>query len=123
MHDVLAVSSGLGFTRNLTDADLRAQMFGTGEYLFTFITVFLHPYSETSWDDQVTKEPLVERTVRAVNHARETLLAGFTTVRFVIILLPLRLSNTCTWISARSVLRVVVVRERSLGSRNLAAMN
>ncbi|EJD03492.1 uncharacterized protein FOMMEDRAFT_166890 [Fomitiporia mediterranea MF3/22] len=45
------------------------------------VHLFLHPYSETSWDDQLTKEPLVERTIRAVAHARETLLAGFTTVR------------------------------------------
>ena len=45
------------------------------------ILVFLHAYSETSWDDQLTKESLVERTVRAVNHARRTLMAGFTTVR------------------------------------------
>ncbi|THG94173.1 hypothetical protein EW145_g8195 [Phellinidium pouzarii] len=40
------------------------------------VHLFLHPYAETSWEDQLTKEPLVERTVRAVNHARETLLAG-----------------------------------------------
>ncbi|KDQ20340.1 hypothetical protein BOTBODRAFT_101627 [Botryobasidium botryosum FD-172 SS1] len=44
-------------------------------------TVFLHPYSETSWTDQVTRESITERTVRAVNHAKKTLLAGFTTVR------------------------------------------
>lgn len=43
--------------------------------------LFLHPYDETSWDDQVLKEPLALRTVRAVNHARDTLMAGFTTVR------------------------------------------
>jgi imidazolonepropionase-like amidohydrolase len=43
--------------------------------------LFLHPYNETSWDDQVLKEPLALRTARAVNHARATLLAGFTTVR------------------------------------------
>ena len=43
--------------------------------------VFLHPYSEASWDDQVTGESVTERTIRAVNHARATLLAGFTTVR------------------------------------------
>ncbi|TDL28048.1 hypothetical protein BD410DRAFT_739450, partial [Rickenella mellea] len=42
---------------------------------------FLHPYDETAWEDQVLKETLVERTVRATNHARTTLLAGFTTVR------------------------------------------
>src|SRR6185503_18951925 len=43
--------------------------------------LFLHPYNETSWDDQVLKESRAERTARAVVHARETLMAGFTTVR------------------------------------------
>jgi len=42
---------------------------------------FLHPYNETSWDDQVLKESRAERTARAVNHAKATLMAGFTTVR------------------------------------------
>jgi len=43
--------------------------------------LFLHPYNETSWDDQVLKESRAERTARAIIHARNTLLAGFTTVR------------------------------------------
>ena len=43
--------------------------------------LFLHPYNETSWDDQVLKESRAERTARAVNHAKLTLMAGFTTVR------------------------------------------
>lgn len=43
--------------------------------------LFLHPYNETSWDDQVLKESRAERTARAVNHAKATLLSGFTTVR------------------------------------------
>jgi len=43
--------------------------------------VFLHPYNETPWDEQVLHESRAERTVRAVNHARATLLAGFTTIR------------------------------------------
>ena len=43
--------------------------------------LFLHPYNETLWDDQVLKESRAERTARAVVHARETLMAGFTTVR------------------------------------------
>ena len=43
--------------------------------------LFLHPYNETSWDDQVLKESNAERTARATVHARNTLLAGFTTVR------------------------------------------
>ena len=43
--------------------------------------LFLHPYNETPWDDQVLKEAEAYRTVRAVNHARDTLAAGFTTLR------------------------------------------
>jgi imidazolonepropionase-like amidohydrolase len=45
------------------------------------VHLFLHPYDETSWDDQVAKEPLALRTARAVAAARATLAAGFTTVR------------------------------------------
>jgi len=43
--------------------------------------LFLHPYNEISWNDQVLKESRAERTARAVTHAQATLLAGFTTVR------------------------------------------
>ncbi len=43
--------------------------------------MFLHPYNEANWDDQVLREPRSLRTARAVVHARNTLLAGFTTVR------------------------------------------
>ncbi len=43
--------------------------------------LFLHPYNETSWNDQVLTESRAERTVRAVEHAKATLMAGFTTVR------------------------------------------
>ena len=43
--------------------------------------VLLHAYDETSWNDQVLKEPLGLRTARAVNHLRDTLHAGFTTIR------------------------------------------
>jgi len=43
--------------------------------------LFLHPYNETLWDDQVLHESRAERTARAVVHARATLMAGFTTVR------------------------------------------
>ncbi|HYJ52711.1 MAG TPA: amidohydrolase family protein [Allosphingosinicella sp.] len=43
--------------------------------------LFLHPYNETSWDDQVLREPLALRTDRAVASARATLMAGFTTAR------------------------------------------
>jgi imidazolonepropionase-like amidohydrolase len=43
--------------------------------------VLLHPYDETSWNDQVLHESLGVRTARAVNHLRATLMAGFTTIR------------------------------------------
>ena len=43
--------------------------------------VFLHPYDETPWNDQVLEEALALRTARAVNHLRATLEAGFTTIR------------------------------------------
>lgn len=43
--------------------------------------LLLHPYNETSWDDQVLKESAALRVIRATKHAKQTLLAGFTTVR------------------------------------------
>ena len=43
--------------------------------------LFLHPYNETLWDDQVLKEPVPYRTLRAGRQARATLLSGFTTLR------------------------------------------
>ncbi|WP_439883535.1 amidohydrolase family protein [Pontibacter sp. MBLB2868] len=43
--------------------------------------LLLHPYNETPWNDQVLKESRAERVARATNHARQTLMAGFTTVR------------------------------------------
>jgi len=43
--------------------------------------LFLHPYNETLWDDQVLKEPFGYRMIEAVAHARATLEAGITTTR------------------------------------------
>ncbi len=43
--------------------------------------VLLHPYSETPWNDQVAHEALSLRVARATNHLRNTLMAGFTTIR------------------------------------------
>jgi imidazolonepropionase-like amidohydrolase len=43
--------------------------------------LFLHPYNETLWDDQVLHEPLALRTARAVVQAERTIEAGFTTER------------------------------------------
>jgi len=43
--------------------------------------ILLHAYNETPWNDQVAHEGLALRAARAVNHLRDTLMAGFTTVR------------------------------------------
>jgi imidazolonepropionase-like amidohydrolase len=43
--------------------------------------LLLHPYNEAPWEDQVLKQPQALRVCRATNHAKSTLLAGFTTVR------------------------------------------
>ena len=43
--------------------------------------VFLHPYDEAPWNDQVLKEPLAYRTIAAALHCARTLQAGFTTLR------------------------------------------
>ncbi len=43
--------------------------------------VFLHPYNEALWNDQVLKEDLAYRTIAAVLHCEWTLMAGFTALR------------------------------------------
>jgi len=43
--------------------------------------IFLHPYNETLWNDQVLKETEAYRTIEAVKHIHDTLMAGFTTLR------------------------------------------
>lgn len=43
--------------------------------------LLLYPYNITDWDTQVLKETDAYRTIRATIHAKNTLLAGFTTAR------------------------------------------
>ena len=43
--------------------------------------MLLHPYNETSWNDQILLESQAERSIRGAIHAQKTLEAGFTTVR------------------------------------------
>jgi imidazolonepropionase-like amidohydrolase len=43
--------------------------------------LFLYPYNITDWDTQVLKETDAYRTARATVHAKNTLMAGFTTAR------------------------------------------
>jgi imidazolonepropionase-like amidohydrolase len=43
--------------------------------------VLLHPYNETSWNDQNAHESLALRVARATVHLQRTLMAGYTTIR------------------------------------------
>jgi imidazolonepropionase-like amidohydrolase len=43
--------------------------------------VLLHPYNETSWNDQNAHESIAVRVARATVHLRNTLMAGYTTIR------------------------------------------
>lgn len=43
--------------------------------------IYLHPYNEAAWNDQVMKETLAYRTIAAVLYCKDTLLAGFTSLR------------------------------------------
>lgn len=43
--------------------------------------VLLHPYDEVNWNDQVLKQSVAERAIRAANHLKATLEAGYTTLR------------------------------------------
>jgi len=43
--------------------------------------LFLYPYNQTPWNDQVLKESISYRTAKATVHAKKSLMAGFTTVR------------------------------------------
>lgn len=43
--------------------------------------VLLHPYNETSWNDQNAHESLTVRVARATVHLKNTLMNGYTTIR------------------------------------------
>ncbi|PIL31293.1 hypothetical protein GSI_05991 [Ganoderma sinense ZZ0214-1] len=73
-------ASAVDFARDETAIDLRDATVLPG-FVDAHVHLFLHPYAETSWEDQLTKESLVERTVRATVHAKRTLMAGYTAVR------------------------------------------
>ncbi len=74
-----------------TETGLKAPK-GTKKILLTGKTVMpgiieghshllLHPYNETDWNDQVLKESPVERAIRGTVHAKNSLMAGVTTMR------------------------------------------
>jgi imidazolonepropionase-like amidohydrolase len=76
-------AAGPGAGRDLTGARLVRLAGGTllPGLIEGHSHLLLHPYNETSWNDQVAREPLAYRVARGVNHARDTLMAGVTTVR------------------------------------------
>ncbi|KAL4246563.1 hypothetical protein ABKN59_008759 [Abortiporus biennis] len=74
------INETVDFMDSQTNLDLRQSTVLPG-FVDVHVHFFLHPYSETSWEDQVTRESLTERTVRATVHAKQTLMAGFTAVR------------------------------------------
>lgn len=43
--------------------------------------LLLHPYNETTWNDQVLKESPAQRAIQGAVHARKSLMAGITTMR------------------------------------------
>ncbi|CAN8100357.1 unnamed protein product [Discula destructiva] len=62
------------------EIDLRGKVVMPG-FVDAHTHIFLHPYSERSSTEQMRDESIVERTVRATNHARAALLSGYTTYR------------------------------------------
>jgi imidazolonepropionase-like amidohydrolase len=62
------------------DIDLRGKCVLPG-LVDSHTHILLHAYSETSSTNQFMNESLVERVIRATNHCRTALLAGYTTYR------------------------------------------
>jgi imidazolonepropionase-like amidohydrolase len=73
-------SSALPSSSSPDDIDLRAFTVLPG-LVDAHTHIFLHPYSEASSINQERDESLVERTLRAANHCRAALKAGYTTYR------------------------------------------
>lgn len=73
-------SNGLRVPRGTIEKDLGGMTLLPG-LIEGHSHLLLHPYNETSWNDQVLKESPVERAIRAVNHSKASLLAGITTMR------------------------------------------
>ncbi|ORY60580.1 uncharacterized protein BCR38DRAFT_441518 [Pseudomassariella vexata] len=63
-----------------TDVDLRGKVVMPG-FVDAHTHIFLHSYNERPAAEQMRDESIVERVVRATNHVRTALLAGYTTYR------------------------------------------
>ncbi|KAJ7054173.1 hypothetical protein C8F01DRAFT_1164202 [Mycena amicta] len=78
--ETLTATTTLTILNDPDTIDLRHLTICPG-FVDAHVHFFLHSYAETSWVDQVTKESLAERTVRASIHAKRTIMAGYTSVR------------------------------------------
>ena len=79
-NKISAVGNNISNTANATIIELKGCTLLPG-LIEGHSHLLLHPYNETSWTDQVLKESDAERVARATVHAKNTLFAGFTTVR------------------------------------------
>jgi imidazolonepropionase-like amidohydrolase len=73
-------ASEVGAARGATVVDLPGMTLMPG-LIENHSHVLLHPYNEAQWNDQVLRETLALRTARATVHLRNTLMAGWTTIR------------------------------------------
>src|SRR5882672_8557544 len=78
--DAVAAESELHLAKDVERVDLSGLYVVPG-LIDLHTQLLLHPYDESPWEQQVLKESLELRTIRAVAQARATLDAGFTTVR------------------------------------------
>jgi len=76
----IAAAAAIGVVPGATTLDLHGRALIPG-LIDLHTHLLLHPYDETPWDEQVAKEPLELRSIRAAVQARATLAAGFTTIR------------------------------------------
>ncbi|MEO6799277.1 MAG: amidohydrolase family protein [Rhodanobacter sp.] len=84
VHDGLIVAAGPSGSLHAPSDAHRIELPGTTltpGLIDLHSHLFLHPYNETLWNDQVLTEPQDYRTLEAAAHAKATLLAGFTTLR------------------------------------------
>ena len=73
-------ASGVKVPKNTTKIDLKGSTLMPG-LIEGHSHLLLHPYNETTWNDQVLKESPVERAIRGTVHAKNSLMAGITTTR------------------------------------------
>ncbi len=73
-------ASGVKVPKNTTKINLKGRTVMPG-LIEGHSHLLLHPYNETTWNDQVLKESPVERAIRGTVHAKNSLMAGITTTR------------------------------------------